>query len=51
MSTNLEAVRLAMQANRIPIEDEETIEYHTHLLNYAKEIIDRTRGSPMNLEW
>ena len=41
----------SMQANRIPIEDEEAIENHPHLLDYIKEIVDRTRNSSMSLEW
>lgn len=50
-STNIQAVRLVMQANSIPIEDEEAIENHPHLFDHAKEIINRTRNSPMSLEW
>ena len=49
-STNPQGIRLVMKANGIPIEDQVAIKKFPNLRDYAKDIVDRARDSPMSLE-
>lgn len=50
-STDIPGIRLVMRANNLPIEDKNAIKKYPEVRQYAKDIVDQTRNSPVCPEW
>lgn len=49
--TSIPGVRLVMEVNGMPIDDKAALEQNRQIVDHAREIVGRTRHSPIRPEW